>query len=44
MVFMIVLKAKLLWHRQINLEHMPVISLALICTILGIFTTTATVK
>jgi hypothetical protein len=44
MAFTNVLKAKLLRHGQINLVHVPVIGSALVSTILGIFTTTATVK
>ena len=44
MVFMIVLTVKLVWHGQIKIEYVPVISLAPVSTILGISTTTATVK
>ena len=44
MMFMIVSKSKVGRHGQINLIHVPVIGSALVSTILGIFTTTATVK
>ena len=44
MVCMIVLKEKLVRHGQIKLVHVPMIGSALVSTILGIFTTTATVK
>ena len=41
---MIILKAKLLRHGQINFVHVPVISLALVSITLSILTTTATGK
>ena len=44
MAYMIVLKVKLLQHEQINVVHVPLIGLALVSTIFGISTTTATVK
>jgi flagellar motor component MotA len=44
MVCMIILKVKLLRDGQINLGHVPEIGSALVSTILGIFTNTATVK
>jgi hypothetical protein len=44
MAFMIVSKSKVGRHGQINLGYVPVISSALVSTILGILTTTATVK